>query len=174
MHLALDSSGSWLLIVNHSGSVVALPLASFGELGSPAGRVELTGTPGPHRSDPARSTTTSGGADSRLGRPRQRALLVPDKGLDVVVTLRLDVRTGALTTLGRVRLRDGSGPRHIALAADGSAAYTIDELACTVSVFTVAAAGRLAPGRPLGAGSMTCATSGALRWCSLPTGDDCW
>lgn len=143
VHLALDSSGSWLLIVNHSGSVVALPVASFGELGSPAGRVELTGTPGRHRSDqpgprPHQVVPIPGSADQD-----SELFLVPDKGLDVVVTLRLDVRTGALTTLGRVRLRDGSGPRHIALAADGSAAYTIDELACTVSVFTVAAAGRL-------------------------------
>lgn len=143
VHLTLDSSGAWLLVVNHSGSVVTVPVADNGDLGSVAGRVDVTGTPGPHLRDqpgprPHQVVPIPGSADED-----SELFLVPDKGLDLVVTLELNVRTGVATTPSQVRLREGSGPRHVVLSPDGSMAYTVDELACSVSVFTVAPGGRL-------------------------------
>lgn len=125
VHLALVDD--WLVVVNHSGSVVTLRVDPSGALGGVVGRLDLEGRPGPHATDQGRA------------KPHQVVpvgdgrLLVPDKGLDTVHVLVLDT-DGGLRVAGGVRLRELSGPRHVAVHPQRQVAYTVDELSSTVTV----------------------------------------
>lgn len=140
VHLALSASGRWLLVVNHSGSIVSLPVGTDGRLGAVTGRVDLTGTPGPHATDQGRPRP-----HQIVGLPGGVRFLVPDKGLDRVFTLALDDADGSLVVTHETPLRQLAGPRHLALHPRLPVAYTIDELASTVTVLTVDADGATRP-----------------------------
>lgn len=140
VHMVLDATGRRLVVVNHSGSLVTLPVGVGGELGDVVARLDLEGTSGPHRTDQTRAKP-----HHVVALPDTDLLLVPDKGLDTVFTVRLDAASGALEVVHEVRLREGSGPRHLALHPGGEFAYTINELDSTVTALRVEAGGRLVP-----------------------------
>jgi 6-phosphogluconolactonase len=129
-HLCLDPSNRFVLVANHtSGSVVSLPVLSDGSLGPVTGKVQFTGAPGPHRTDQPGSKP-----HQVVFSPSGDYFAVPDKGLDTVFTCRLDPDSGDLEICTATRLREFSGPRHIAFHPQLPVAYSINELNSTLTV----------------------------------------
>lgn len=129
-HICLDPSGRYALIANHaSGSVVSLPILPDGTLGPVAGKLDFTGTPGPHRTD-----QTGSKPHHVMFSPAGDYFLVPDKGLDTIFTCRLSPDTGQLELIETTRLREFSGPRHVLFHPAKPVVYSINELSSTVTV----------------------------------------
>jgi len=131
-HVAVDPSGKWVFAANYnSGSVAMFPVRADGTLGEATGFVQHAGSSvnaqrqsGPH----AHSANLS---------PDGRWLLVPDLGLDQILSYRVDTVKGTLSAGDPpfTKLAPGSGPRHLAFGRDGRFAYAINELLATVTVF---------------------------------------
>jgi 6-phosphogluconolactonase len=126
-HLCVSPDERHVLVANYdSGSVTVLPVDAGGGLGRVVATVRHTGAgpdhdrqDGPH---PHQVLPTPDGA----------AFTVVDLGTDSVYTYRLDAASGALAGTGQLRLRPGTGPRHLAWSPDGRFAYLATELAGTV------------------------------------------
>jgi 6-phosphogluconolactonase len=128
-HLMVDRSGKWLLVANYAGGNLAvMPILPDGR----AGEAKVTAF---HGSGP---------------NPRQKAphpheivemagnlVLVPDLGSDRIARYRFNPEDGTLAPAdpAEIRLPPGSGPRHLAVSADGTKLYLASELANTVTVF---------------------------------------
>ena len=131
-HVAVDRGGKWVFAANYnSGSVAMFPVHPDGTLGEATGFVQHAGSSvnaqrqsGPH----AHSANLS---------PDGRWLLVPDLGLDQILSYRVDAVKGALSAGDPpfTKVAPGSGPRHLAFGRDGRFAYAINELLATVTVF---------------------------------------
>ncbi|MDY7090697.1 MAG: lactonase family protein [Actinomycetota bacterium] len=132
--VAVDPGNRWAVVTNYDepGSVVTLPIRPDGSLGELVGQLRFPGHPGPHKEE-------QGGSYPHIAEfdPSGRWLVVADRGLDRLFTVRLNPRTGALDLheAGTTQLREGSGPRHIAFHPTRSFAYTVDELRSCVTVF---------------------------------------
>lgn len=109
-------------VVNYlSGNLVKLP----------GGKTVLHSGQGPH-------PTRQAAAHTHFVVPAPGGnLLCTDLGLDTVFTYDRD-----LNELGRAQVPPGSGPRHLAVSADGQWVYCVNELGNSVSVFAFAG-GRL-------------------------------
>ncbi|MFD7662728.1 lactonase family protein [Streptomyces sp. NPDC059788] len=125
-HLTLWSGH--LLTANYtSGSVSALPIRADGRLAGPAAVLQHEGS-GPH---PDRQEGPH--AHAVLPDPTGRWLLSVDLGTDSVRVCELDPVSGKPAVRDEVRLRPGSGPRHLAFHPRGDHAYVINELASTAT-----------------------------------------
>jgi len=144
VHLAIDPTNRWVVVVNHLAStLVVLTRNPDGSLGGRVDEVKLSGRIGPHR------------VEQPFSKPHQvvydrseRFLIVPDKGVDQVFTLTLDSATGKLTQVDAdtPRARDGSGPRHITFHPANRFAYVVNELDSTVTAHHFdPATGKLTP-----------------------------
>ncbi len=132
-HLAVDRAGKCVLVANYgSGSVASLPLEPDGRLGEPGASIQHHGSSinprrqtGPH----AHFITTD---------PANRFALACDLGLDKVFVYQLSPEHALLASNNppAVAVQPGSGPRHLAWHPDGRFIYLINELACTLNVFT--------------------------------------
>ncbi|MEU9967328.1 lactonase family protein [Streptomyces malaysiensis] len=121
-HLAL--AGGQLLTANYgSGSVTALPVLADGRLGEPASVLRHEGS-GPHperqRGPHAHAVTPD---------PSGGWLLAVDLGIDAVQVYALP----GPRPHREVRLRPGSGPRHLAFHPRGDHAYVVNELDPTIT-----------------------------------------
>jgi 6-phosphogluconolactonase len=125
-------------VANYSGATVAvLPVGDDGRLkpatdvkrhtGSSVDR-ERQNEPHPH-----------GIALDRVG----RFAYVTDLGLDRVLIYRFDAAKGSLSGSDPpfATVRPGSGPRHVAIQPGGRFAYVINEMACTITAFSIDPAG---------------------------------
>jgi 6-phosphogluconolactonase (cycloisomerase 2 family) len=148
VHLAIDPTGRFLVIPNHvtagdmKSSLVVLPIREDGSLGEVVDLHELHGKIGPHRVEQPFAKPHQTEFD-----PSGHFIVVPDKGLDVVWTFRLD-EAGKLHTAEPpfVQARETSGPRHIAFHRQKPLAYVINELDSTVTGYRFdPASGRLEP-----------------------------
>lgn len=135
-HLSLDSRGEHLFVANYvSGTAAIFPVGADGKLGASTGFVQheghgtLPNQQGPH----AHAVTLD---------PTGRLAFVSDLGLDQIVAYRFDAEKGAFLphTAGTTRAIDGSGPRHFIFDAKGRHAYSVNEMALTVTVFDYDAA----------------------------------
>ncbi|OKH99364.1 hypothetical protein A6A06_26395 [Streptomyces sp. CB02923] len=125
-HLALWSGH--LLTANYtSGSVSALSVRADGTLTEPAVVLQHTGS-GPH---PDRQEGPH--AHAVLPDPTGRWLLSVDLGTDSVRICEPDPASGVPAIRHEVRLRPGSGPRHLAFHPRGDHAYVINELSSTAT-----------------------------------------
>jgi 6-phosphogluconolactonase len=144
VHLAIDPSNRFIVVANHiSSSVVLLARNPDGSVGALADKITLTGQIGPHRIEQPFSKPHQVEFD-----PSGRFIIVPDKGLDQVFTVRIDTAGGKLVRVdaGTPRSRDGSGPRHVAFHPKGSLAYVVGELDSTITAYRFdSATGRLTP-----------------------------
>jgi 6-phosphogluconolactonase (cycloisomerase 2 family) len=134
VHLAVDPTNRFVVIANHVTSgpyVSSLAVAALrpdGALGDLLNHVPLTGKVGPHRVEQSFAKPHQCQFD-----PAGRFIAVPDKGLDVVFTYRLD-NGGKLHHIEAPPspTREGEGPRHISFHPKLPYAYVINELSSTV------------------------------------------
>jgi 6-phosphogluconolactonase (cycloisomerase 2 family) len=135
VHLALDTSGRFLVVTNHlSSSLAVLPISADGTLDAVSQLVTLRGPPGPHRVEQQRSKPHFNPFD-----PSGRFVIVPDKGLDRVFCFRFEA--GALTpaAVPFVATREGAGPRNLVFHPRLPLAYVVNELDSTVTTYRFAA-----------------------------------
>jgi 6-phosphogluconolactonase len=126
-YLCVHPSGRYVLAANYdSGSVVVLPVRADGGLGLASDVDQHTGAgpdlerqEGPH-------------AHQILSDPTGQYLHSVDLGTDSVYAYQLDLATGKLALRHQVKLRAGSGPRHLAFHPNGQFAYIVTELGGTV------------------------------------------
>jgi 6-phosphogluconolactonase len=133
-HLAVDPDGKCVLVANYgAGSVAALPLASDGRVGAPSSVVQHTGS----SVHPTRQKQPH--AHGIYVAPGKRFGLSPDLGNDKILVYRLDVAKPLLSPNSPefAALPPGSGPRHLAFHPNGKFVYVINELLCTMSVFSL-------------------------------------
>ena len=128
-HLAVDPSGTCLIVVNYgTGSIRRYPITHDGSLGQAGELIQHEGSgpnevrqKGPH----AHSVTID---------EEGKFAYVCDLGLDRVVIYRLDNAEGCLRFEKSVSVHPGAGPRHFAFSPDGQFAYVINELDSTITV----------------------------------------
>ncbi len=132
-HLMVDTIGKCVLVANYSGgSVAVLPLAADGTFSGPATVTRHSGSsvhPTRQKQSHAHAINVS---------PDNRFALSPDLGIDKVMVYRLDAAKAALAphTPASIALPPGSGPRHLAFHPTGKFVYVINELLCTMAVFS--------------------------------------
>lgn len=148
VHLAIDPTGRFMVIPNHvtagdlKSSVVVLPIREDGSLGEVVDHHVLNGKIGPHRVEQPFPKPHQTEFD-----PAGRFIAVPDKGLDLVWTFRLD-EAGKLhpAETPSVPARETAGPRHITFHKQQPLAYVVNELDSTVTSYRYdPASGRLDP-----------------------------
>ncbi|MGY8666507.1 lactonase family protein [Bradyrhizobium sp. UFLA05-109] len=143
VHLAIDSTNRFVVVANHITSTLALlPRQDDGSLGAVIDLVKLDGKIGPHRVEQPFAKPHQVEFD-----PSGAFIVVPDKGLDLVFTYRIDAERGKLVLAGKpVQAREGAGPRHVAFHSQGRLAYVVNELDSTVTAYHFdPATGALAP-----------------------------
>jgi 6-phosphogluconolactonase len=131
-HLAVDRTGRFVAIANYSGGNVAvLSIGADGRLG-------LSTSVQAHRgSGPNAARQAAPYAHAVAFTADNRFLLAADLGIDRVLVYRFDEKTGVITPHDPpgARVAPGAGPRHLAWHPDGHLAFSIDELASTITTF---------------------------------------
>lgn len=128
-HLAIDSTGRWLLVCNFgSGTVGVLPILAEGALGEMTDLIRHSGSgPLPRQQGPH--------AHSATFTPDQRFAIVADLGMDALLVYRFDPSVGRLQEHTRTLTRPGAGPRHLAFHPSGQHVYVANEIGCSVAVY---------------------------------------
>jgi 6-phosphogluconolactonase len=130
VHLAIDPTNNFVAVANHNTStLVLLPRQDDGSLGPVIDLVKLEGKIGPHREE------------QPFAKPHQvesdlqgRFIIVPDKGLDLISTYRIDAQAKKLVLASKpLQAREGAGPRHVTFHPSRRFAYVVNELDSTVS-----------------------------------------
>ncbi len=111
-----------------SGSVSILPISAGGIPGGAIQTIKIEGTPGPLGQDQPGPLPHGVTPD-----PTGRYLLVPDKGLDVVLVFLFEA--GVLREVSRAATSPGAGPRHAVFHPKLPILYVVCELDCSVQVF---------------------------------------
>ena len=127
VHLCLSADERHLLITNYAGGqLVCFPVLADGPLGEPTDVLTFQGAPGPlmHHQKGAHPHQV-------VQWPGTPFYLVPDKGLDRLHVVRLSP-LGTLEPVLTHVLPPGSGPRHLAVAADQNALWLCLELGSAV------------------------------------------
>lgn len=143
VHLAIDPTNRFVVVANHITSTLALlSRQDDGSLGVVIDLVKLEGKIGPHRVEQPFAKPHQVEFD-----PSGAFIVVPDKGLDLVFTYRIDAEKGKLVLATKpVQAREGAGPRHVAFHPGGRLTYVINELDSTVTGYRFdPATGALAP-----------------------------
>lgn len=139
-YLSIDAASATLVAANYGGgSIATFPLAADGAIGPRASLVADNGTgPSPRQKSPH--------AHGALVAPGGRYVLAADLGADRVFVYPFTASDHAARAEGMraYEAPPGSGPRHMALTADGRFVYLINELtADLVTLRWDAAAGTL-------------------------------
>ncbi|WP_256262615.1 lactonase family protein [Pseudomonas gingeri] len=131
VHLSVDPTNGFLAVAYYAtGSFALFPIREDGGLGEVAHLEALSGEAGPHKIEQGSSHPHMIPFD-----PSGRFLVIPDKGLDSLFVYRVQdnhARLGA-TLVGKVKAREGAGPRHVVFAPDGEHAYVVNELDSSVT-----------------------------------------
>jgi len=132
VHLAFDPTNKFVVVANHITSTLALlARESDGSVSEVVDLVKLQGKIGPHRVEQPFAKPHQVEFD-----PSGRFIVVPDKGLDLVFTYRIDAAAKKLLpAVEPVHAREGSGPRHVSFHPEGRTAYVINELDSTVTAY---------------------------------------
>lgn len=131
VHLALDAGGRHLVVTNHLGaSVVVLPIEADGSLGAVTQTLPIDGPIGPHRIEQQQAKPHFNPFD-----PSGRWVIVPDKGLDRVFSLRFDAGRLQPAATPYVQAREGAGPRSLVFHPSRPFAYVANELDSTVTTY---------------------------------------
>lgn len=133
-HITISPDGNFLLGINHtSGSFFSIALNEEKPLNKLIQIHHFDGEPGPHRLDQPGSKPhqVTFGHDGRL-------IAIPDKGLDVIHLGVFQPALGTVEFQESIKLREFSGPRHVAMHPTLPILYAINELSSTVAVISVA------------------------------------
>ncbi|MBV8618201.1 MAG: lactonase family protein [Curvibacter sp.] len=131
VHLALSPDGGHLIVSNHQGgSLAVLPVASDGTLQPVAQLLKLEGPIGPHRVEQTQAKPHFNGFD-----PSGDYVIVPDKGLDRIFSLRFSGGRLSPAPAPFVATREEAGPRHHAFHPRRPLAYVVNELDSTVTAY---------------------------------------
>jgi 6-phosphogluconolactonase len=133
VHVSIDATGRFLALANYaSGSLVVFPIDTDGRLGAVSDLAQLTGEPGPHRTQQTESHPHACPFD-RTG----RYIIVPDKGFDKTFVFRLDTAAGKLVPAVPpfVASRSGAAPRHADVHPTLPFLYVNNELDSTVAAY---------------------------------------
>lgn len=136
-HLALDHTGSMLVVANYSsGSVASFAIEPDGRIGRRTGFDQHTG------SSVVRARQASPHPHEAVFSPDNRFLFVPDLGTDRVYSYRVDLahRTFVPNTPAWFTVPPGLGPRHMVFSPDGQYVYLVCEVGSRVVVFSYNAA----------------------------------
>ncbi len=127
-HLAVDPSGKVLAVANYADGVTATLRLDAAGLPTGPGFSQRTEGKGP-RADRQEGPHAHGVYF------RGTLLIVPDLGLDKVLTWHLDFATAAPSGVASATgfAAPGAGPRHMDFSPDGKHAYVVNELDNTVS-----------------------------------------
>lgn len=129
-HLSLDKTGKFLLVATYNGGTVGIyPVGADGKLGEATKTIQHTGKGVTPRQDKPHAHSINVSANNRFA-------VAADLGTDELITYRLSLKDGQLLPQAKLKLRDGSGPRHFAFHPNRKNAYSINELASTVSALT--------------------------------------
>ena len=133
VRLGVDATNRFVICANYSsGTVAVLPIRADGSLGPLTDLAALPGKPGPHRTEQASSHPHDVVFD-----PRDRFIVVPDKGLDATFVFSLDAASGKLVPAASppAASRPGAGPRHAAYHPAKPYAYVLNELDSTITTY---------------------------------------
>ncbi|HTJ77818.1 MAG TPA: lactonase family protein [Rariglobus sp.] len=135
-HLSISPDGKTILVANYSsGTVAMLPVLPDGGVGEPSCVIHHEG----HGGNPSRQKEAH--AHAIILSPDGGLAYAADLGTDKVYIYRVNASANTLAPVKETILPPGSGPRHLALNPDKHHAYLINELANTITVFTLASAG---------------------------------
>ncbi len=130
-YVTTDQAARVALVAHYaSGSVVSLPIAADGTLGSVSQLNQHAGK------GPREDRQDGPHAHCIVADPTNRFACAVDLGIDQVVVYSLNPAMGSLaaTPTSVYRAREGSGPRHLTFHPDGQYAFLIHELGNTLSV----------------------------------------
>lgn len=132
VHLSVSPDGKWLIVANFAvpGDLCSIGIAADGTLGSVASRLTLPGETGR-----TRGLQEGPNPHHVPWDPSGQWILVPDRGQDAIHRVRLDAATGTLILEGAAQTRPGDGPRHLIFHPDGTHAYVINEISCSVTTY---------------------------------------
>jgi 6-phosphogluconolactonase len=134
VYLTIDPSGRIILIANYgTGSIAVLPINEDGSMGTLRHRIQLQGTPGPHRLE-----QTSSHPHQAVFSPDGKFVVVPDKGLDRIFVIALNAAEGTLeiNEANTIVTRSMAGPRHVAFHPLLNILYAINELDSTITSYS--------------------------------------
>lgn len=132
-HVSVDGSGKTVLVANYGGgSVESLPVRPDGSLGPVGSFFQHEGS----SIVPQRQAGPHG--HCIVADAAGHYALACDLGLDKVIVYKLNRNKATLTTNDPpfALLKPGAGPRHLAFHQNGKFVYVINELDCTLTVFT--------------------------------------
>ena len=134
-YISIDRTGKYVFIANYPlGSVAVFPVLADGKLGAASDFVRHKGS----SIDKKRQSGPHGHA-IELSSDNHFAIAA-DLGLDQLIVYPFDARTGKLGPPHVVKIKPGSGPRHITFSPDGKFVYLINEMGGTMTVFSYGAA----------------------------------
>ena len=138
-HLALDRTGRFLAVANYTGGNFAVLRTT------PDGQLADTGTVLPRRGfGPNKDRQEAPHAHAVVFDATNRALIGADLGTDRLITYQFDQETGAAKPASEAPVAAGAGPRHFVFHPTQPMAFSINELASTITTFGWdAASGRL-------------------------------
>lgn len=124
-HVRVHPTAAYAFTSNYDGGTVGTyPVLSSGALGAVTDTRKHTPDPGQSAAHPHQIVVD----------PTGRWILSVDLGTDSVYVYSLDATAGKLKQHARVKLRAGSGPRHLAFHPNGAFAYVAGETDSTVTV----------------------------------------
>lgn len=129
--ISIDKTGKYLLVANYtSGSVAVFPIEADGSIGKSTAFVQQSGKTGPNkqRQEGPHAHWIETTADNRFA-------IAVDLGLDELLVYKFDANNGTLTANDPpyVKIKAGSGPRHLVFSQDEKFAYVASEVASTVT-----------------------------------------
>lgn len=130
-HIILDQQENVMIITNYmGGNVCSFKLDEEGALVGLADNVLHTGR------GPRDDRQEAAHPHSAIVDPMNRFVIVADLGTDKLIHYRLEGETGRLIPHRETKTAPGAGPRHLAFHPTGELLYAVNELDCTVAVYS--------------------------------------
>jgi 6-phosphogluconolactonase len=130
-YITVSKNGKFVLFASYYGGIVTRAIRADGSLGDPAASLQVgvsAGAPHQENSHPHAVVLSS---DNRFA-------IVPDLGLNRVLSYRFEEGTGALVPDDPAfwQSTEGSGPRHVAFTPDSRFAYVINEMQSSLTALS--------------------------------------
>lgn len=133
-HVTLDPKGKTVLVANYGGgSVISYPVDDDGSLEKGGSFIEHEGS----SIHPKRQASPHAHSIYPFG--EGKFACAADLGTDSVFIYKLDAEKGTLEPAAEVKLKPGSGPRHLDFHPDGKHVYVLGEMTRDVHVFDMGA-----------------------------------